>query len=107
MNKADNSIISIKDNKETSKKAVIISILTLSIICTTFALTITIAHAMTGGILWVNDGTGWVAVDKQFDVLPGVTYSIKVCNIPTILGNQIFIKVSNEDGWTRSVSVSG
>lgn len=122
MKKKYTRIISMRNDKNTSKKAVIISILTLSLICTAFASMISIVNAkkvnenckngFPAGHLWVaydDDGVPgtWYRVEQQFDVIPGVTYWIKVCDIPWFLGDTILIKVCNEEDWTREVDVKG
>ena len=79
-------------------KVALISIVLLSLTCV-----VIFANAKKGGILYYWDDTAgdYLPVDKFYDVLPGLTYKLKVCDIPGELGAIVFLKVSTEDDDTN------
>ena len=88
----------LKVNERVSK-IVLVSILLVSL-----SFVVIVAYAAKGGILYYYDDDpytpDWIGVDKFYDVLPGQTVKLKVCDIPVELGDIVFLKVSNEEGWT-------
>lgn len=64
-----------------SKKGVIISITTLTIICTVLA-SITVVNAGTGGIAQYWDGTQWQDIYPELYVMPGDTVKIRILDLP-------------------------
>jgi hypothetical protein len=89
-----------------TKRGAAISLLTISILLTFIASIITVSYAVKPpkppppGLLEVLIDSTWTPIDK-YDVYPGVTYSLKITNIPLQDGTLIQIKVANED-WSES-----
>jgi len=93
----------VRDTKKVSKKMVLLLLLTLSGI--SFVLLPMMSVYADGGgpagYLWV-DG---VQVDFQFDVYPGTTHLIKVCDIPEIIDSgYVWIKVSDDASTWQKVA---
>ena len=86
-----------------SKKAVFLSILAISIICTTLASMTATVHANHAGYaMWYNPDTGdWEVVPpspNHLDLLPeDLPIKLKICGLSDFIGKVIQIKVANED----------
>jgi len=87
-----------------ARKAVLIGFMMFCSITLVFGSMTAVVYAGVAGVLYV-DG---IAVVDQFDVYPGTTHSIHVCNLPSYMGDSgsVSIKVSDTDLWI-TVSVSG
>ena len=87
----------LKSNRQVPK-IVLVSILLVSLSCV-----VIIAYAAKGGTLYYYDDEyvpKWIGVDKFYNVEPGQTVDLKVCDIPEELGDIVFLKLSTEKGWT-------
>ena len=87
-----------------SKKVILLSFLMLcTITLVVGSMIATVYGGGPAGTLWV-DG---VEVAKQYDVYPGTTHTIQVCDLPDDIGDSgsVEIKVSDSDVWmVKSVS---
>jgi len=91
-----------------SKKAGHPTLMMITIIFLVLASMSPITYANTeetnAGYLYVNG----VAVEDFFDVYPGVTYSIKVCDLPPdIDSGHVLIRVSDESEWHEMSVIDG
>jgi len=89
-----------KLNKILSKKGIIQSFMTLSIIYIAFASMITIANAQTGGIAQYWNGFQWVDIYPELDVGPGQTVRIRILDLPLGFNDADLIEFNiAESGW--------
>ena len=95
-------ICSLNKKEMVSKKAVIISILTLSLVCAALASMITVAFAKTGGVLYV-DGE---EVGKEVFVAFGEEYEIEIRDIPCDFKKDETIEIQIAGGgWIYTAEV--